>query len=205
MAQCHKICLFLEHRVTCAMIYVKFNNHKRIISYSLWKGHGEMKISPWKKKTSAAIFGVERRTLFKIPTIKENTKTHVWSKNHGSGSCVLKLFKVFQLYTCLKCTQSTLHIGGVIVIEQKLKYQMYGEWSEKWASDSKDSMFWNLSDTARQERNNILAPYPQVTEPYDTFYFWIKESHFKCTANILFNMGNRKNSISMEAVKLFQF
>ncbi len=33
-----------------AMIYVKFNNHKRIISYSLRKGHGEMEISPWKKK-----------------------------------------------------------------------------------------------------------------------------------------------------------
>ncbi len=50
MAQYHEICLFLEHRVTYAMMHVKFNNHKILISYSLWKGHGEMKISPWKKK-----------------------------------------------------------------------------------------------------------------------------------------------------------
>ncbi len=49
MAQCHKICLFLEDRVSFVMIYVKFNNHKRTIGYSLWNGHGKMKISPWKK------------------------------------------------------------------------------------------------------------------------------------------------------------
>ncbi len=70
-----------------------FTNHTILISYSLWKGNGEI-------KTFANIFGVERRTHFKLPTIKEYTKTHVWSKNHGNrGSCVCKLFKVFQLYT----------------------------------------------------------------------------------------------------------
>ncbi len=68
------------------MIYVKFNNHKRLISYSLWKGHGAMKnLTLEKKITFANIFRVERCTHFKFPTIKENTNTHVWSKNHGSG------------------------------------------------------------------------------------------------------------------------
>ncbi len=60
-------------------MHVKFNNHKRLISYSLWKGHGEI------NTTFADIFEVERRTHFKFPTIKENTKTHEWSKNHSSG------------------------------------------------------------------------------------------------------------------------
>ncbi len=106
-----KYVYFLEHRVTIAMIYVKFNNHKRIISYSLWKGHGEMKISPWKKITFANIFTVERCTDFKFPTIKENTKTHVWSKNHGSGFLCMQVIYMFQLYTCLKCTQSTYYIS----------------------------------------------------------------------------------------------
>ncbi len=45
MAQCHEMCLFLEHRVIFEIIYVKFNHHKIIISYSLGKGHGKMKIS----------------------------------------------------------------------------------------------------------------------------------------------------------------
>ncbi len=76
IAQCHKICLFLEHGVTFAMIYVKFNNHKRKISYSLWKGHGEMKISPWKKKTSADIFGLESHTHSNFPR-SERTLIHM--------------------------------------------------------------------------------------------------------------------------------
>ncbi len=111
MAQCHKICLFLEHRVTFAMIYVKFNNHKRIISYSLWKGHGAMKISPWKKKTFANIFAVERCTHFKFPTIKENTKTYVWSKNHGSGF----------LCTQVILGDSTVHVSNVLSLHCKKK------------------------------------------------------------------------------------
>ncbi len=76
------------------MIYVKFNNHERIL-YSLWKGHGEIKKKP------VNIFGVEKRTHFKFPTIKENTNTHVWSKNHGSRYLYsqVSLFKVSQMYT----------------------------------------------------------------------------------------------------------
>ncbi len=98
MAQCHKICLFLEHRVTFAMIYFKFNNYKRIISYSLWKGHGEMKISPWKKITFADIFGMERRTHFKFPTIKENTKTRVEQKSR------LGVLVYTSYLRCFNCT-----------------------------------------------------------------------------------------------------
>ncbi len=86
--------------------WYKFNNHE-IILYSLWKGHGEMKISPWKKK---------------LPTSSEWKDVHVsnfaGSKRSGihmrgakitaQGSWVHTLFKVFQLYTCLKYNQSTL-------------------------------------------------------------------------------------------------
>ncbi len=86
MAQCHKICIFLEHRVTFAMIYVKFNDHKIIISYSLWNGHSEMKIAPWKKE-------------------------FVGVKFTSQGSCRRKLFKVFQLYTSHKCKCCTPTAG----------------------------------------------------------------------------------------------
>ncbi len=84
MEQCHKICLFLEDRVLFVMIYVKFNNHKNNRLFIVER--------PWQnenitlEKTFTNIFGVERRTHFKFPTIKENTNTHVWNKNHSSGS-----------------------------------------------------------------------------------------------------------------------
>ncbi len=40
----------------------------------------------------------------------KRTLKHVWGKKKitAQGFCVHKLFKVFQLYTRLKCTQSTL-------------------------------------------------------------------------------------------------
>ncbi len=98
MAQCHKICLFLEHRVTFAMIYVKFNNHKRIISY-----HCGRDMVKWKshlgKKTFANIFGVERRTHSNFPRSKRTLKHMCGAKIMARGSCVRELFKVFQLYT----------------------------------------------------------------------------------------------------------
>ncbi len=97
MAQCHKICLFLEHRVTFAMIYVKFNNHKRIISYSLWEGHGEMKISPWKKNKLLPISSEWKDThISNFPQSKRTLKHMCGAKIMARGSCVRKLFKVFQ-------------------------------------------------------------------------------------------------------------
>ncbi len=106
MAQCHEICLFLEHRVTFAMICVAMIyvllccNHKILISYLLWKGHGEMKISPISTERKDAHISNSPRW--------ERTLIHVCGANiTARGSGVLKLFKVFQLYTCLKCTQST--------------------------------------------------------------------------------------------------
>ncbi len=85
MAQFHKICLFLEHRVPFAIIYVTFNNHKRIISYKLWKPHGEMKIS-LKKKIILLLISTEWKDahISNFPQSKRTLK-HVWSKNHGSG------------------------------------------------------------------------------------------------------------------------
>ncbi len=90
------------------MIYVKFNNHKRIISYSLRKGHGEMKISPWKKKLLPISSEWKDAHISNFPRSKRTLKHMCGAKITARGSCVCKLFKVFQLYTCLKCTQSTL-------------------------------------------------------------------------------------------------
>ncbi len=101
MAQCHKICLFLEHRVTFAMIYVKFNNHKRIISYSLWKGHGEMKISPWKKNFCRYLRSGKTHTF----QIKENTNTHVWRNKSRLGALVYASYLRSFNCTRLKCTR----------------------------------------------------------------------------------------------------
>ncbi len=80
MAHCHKICLILEHRVTFVMIYVKFNNNKIIISYSLWKGHGENLTLEKKKFANIYLLIGERCTHFKFPAIKENTNTRVEQK-----------------------------------------------------------------------------------------------------------------------------
>ncbi len=91
-----------------AMIYVKFNHHKRLISYSLWKGHGEMKISPWKKKLLPISSEWKDAHISNFPRSKRTLKHMCGAKITARGSCVRKLFKVFQLYTCLKCTQSTL-------------------------------------------------------------------------------------------------
>ncbi len=108
MARCHEICLVLEHSVTFSMIYVKFNNHKRLISYSLWKGHGEMKISPWKKKLLQISSEWKDAHISNYSQSKRTLIHMCGAKIMAQGSCVCKLFKVFQLYTCLKCTQSTL-------------------------------------------------------------------------------------------------
>ncbi len=39
----------------------------------------------WHRHTLAHPWLRPRHTHFKFPTIKENTNTHVWSTNHGSG------------------------------------------------------------------------------------------------------------------------
>ncbi len=101
-------CLFLEHRVTFAIIHVKFNNHKRVISYALWKGHGSMKISP-RKKIPFLISSEWKDAHISNSPRSKRTLTHMCgAKSTSLGSCVCELFKSFQLYTCLKCTQSTL-------------------------------------------------------------------------------------------------
>ncbi len=72
MAQFHEMCLFLELRVRFAIIYVKFNNHKTTISYSLWKGHGEMKSHLENKTKKLLPISSESKDLthFKFPTVK---------------------------------------------------------------------------------------------------------------------------------------
>ncbi len=59
------------------------------------------------ERKTANIFRVERRTRFKFRTIKAITHMR-GAKITALGSCVHKIFKVFQLYTCLKYNQSTL-------------------------------------------------------------------------------------------------
>ncbi len=109
MAQGHMVIKFFEHRVTFAIIYVKFDNHKIIISYSLWKGHAEMKISPW-KKTFADIFGVERHTFQISHDQREHNYTCVEQRLWLGVLVCASYLRCFN-YTRLKCTQSTLHIG----------------------------------------------------------------------------------------------
>ncbi len=86
-------------------LYVKFNNHEILLRYSLWKGHGEMKISPWKKKLPISSEWKDAH-VSNIPRSKR-TLIHTITRYYTHCVCVHKLFKVFQLYTCLKCTQST--------------------------------------------------------------------------------------------------
>ncbi len=96
--------------MTFAMIYVKFNNHERIL-YSLWKGHGEIKKKP------ANIFGVERRHISNFPRSKR-TLIHMYgAKITALGTCIHKLVYLRCLNcTRLKCTQSTLTVKYIFFI-----------------------------------------------------------------------------------------
>jgi len=68
-------------RITFVIIPVitTFNSHTVIMSYSLWSVHGEVNVL--EKKLLP--ISLDQRSLIKFPTIKEDTNTHVHSKNHN--------------------------------------------------------------------------------------------------------------------------
>lgn len=84
---------FLEHRITLlTVVYIKFNSHKRTISYSLWKGHDEVKTYlGWKKRLP--IYGETQ--VFQIPH-GQRDREYARAK---LASCERELFKVFQPQT----------------------------------------------------------------------------------------------------------
>lgn len=77
---------------------IKFNNHKCIISYSSWKGGGEMKILPCNKKNFYNIFGLERCTTFKCPQSKRTLTLMCGAKNTARVPFLSTQVKVFQLH-----------------------------------------------------------------------------------------------------------
>ncbi len=72
----------------------------------MWKGHGEMKISPWKKKKKLLPIFSEWKDahISKFPTIKENTKTHVEQKSR------LRVLVYASYLRCFNCT----HVSNVL-------------------------------------------------------------------------------------------